>query len=54
VLKRLKGILRIKINVTVHYYKEKQSINTETSFGQSIVQGFLFFAGDLGPNPHKK
>jgi hypothetical protein len=46
--------LRIKINVTVHYYKEKRSTNIETSFEQSIVQGFLLFAGGLGPNSHKK
>jgi len=29
-----KMYLRIKINVTVHYYKEKQSTNTETLFEQ--------------------
>jgi hypothetical protein len=43
-----KMYFRIKINVTVHYYKEKQSTNTGTLFGQSIVQGFLLSARGLG------
>jgi len=40
--------LGIKKNFTVYNYKEKQSTNTETLFGQSIVQGFLLSARDLG------
>jgi hypothetical protein len=45
---------RIKINVTVHYYKENNQQILEHCLGSQLFKDFCFLLEVLEPSPHKK